>query len=75
MRLKFLPSFVKRKGRITKRQSQGLKNKDDFLILNIDDIKLFNKEYSSCHLEIGFGNAENLCSQAKLNPDILYIGL
>ena len=74
MRLKFLPSFVKRKGRITKRQSQGLKNKDDFLILNIDDIKLLNKEYSSCHLEIGFGNAENLCSQAKLNPDILYIG-
>tara|TARA_B100000212_G_scaffold244252_1_gene186301 strand:- start:1768 stop:2406 length:639 start_codon:yes stop_codon:yes gene_type:complete len=74
MRLKFLPSFVKRKGRITNRQSKGLKNKDNFLILNIDDIKLLNKKYSSCHLEIGFGNAENLCSQAKSNPDILYVG-
>ena len=74
MQLKFLPSFVKRKGRITKRQELGLNELDRFSINTINDIKLEKEKFSQCHLEIGFGNAENLCSAAKLNPNHLFIG-
>ena len=74
MQLKYLPSFVKRRGRITKRQSKALEQLDNFLVTNVDDIFKALKNYSSCHLEIGFGDAKHLCKEAKLNKDTLYIG-
>ena len=38
MQLKYLPSFVKRRGRITKRQSKALEQLDNFLVTDVDDI-------------------------------------
>tara|TARA_B100001250_G_scaffold406423_1_gene425461 strand:- start:11095 stop:11745 length:651 start_codon:yes stop_codon:yes gene_type:complete len=74
MRLKFLPSFVKRRGRITKNQEENLKFISDYSIKNIDDIKSIASDYSSCCLEVGFGNAEHIYLQATENPEILFIG-
>ena len=74
MRLKFLPSFVKRRGRITKKQEENLKNLSNFSIEDINDIQEECTKFSSCCLEIGFGNAENISHQALSNPEVLFIG-
>ena len=74
MRLKFLPSFVKRRGRITKNQEDNLKFLSDYSIKDICEINEIALDYSSCCLEIGFGNAEHIYLQAKENPDILFLG-
>ena len=74
MRLKFIPSFVKRKGRITKKQLLNLNYLPHYLVTNIDDVITDSYKYKKCILEIGFGNAENLISQALKNPDYLYVG-
>ena len=74
MRLKFLPSFVKRRGRITKNQEKNLKFLSDYSIKNIDDIQKVASNYSSCCLEVGFGNAEHIYLQATQNPEILFVG-
>ena len=74
MRLKFLPSFVKRKGRITKNQEENLRYLSDFSIKSLKQIKEEASTFSYCCLEIGFGNGEHLKSQALDNPDILFIG-
>jgi len=74
MRLKFLPSFVKRRGRITKKQEQSLKSLPDFSVHTINEIQSELKNFSECCLEIGFGNAEHLVQQAINNPEILFIG-
>ena len=74
MRLKFLPSFVKRRGRITKKQEENLKNLSNFSIEDINDSQEECTKFSSCCLEIGFGNAENISHQALSNPEVLFIG-
>ncbi len=74
MRLKFLPSFVKRRGRITKKQEQSLKSLPDFSVYTINEIQSELKNFNECCLEIGFGNAEHLIQQAIKNPEILFIG-
>jgi tRNA (guanine-N7-)-methyltransferase len=74
MRLKFLPSFVKRRGRITKNQEENLKFLSDFSIDNIEQIRKEVTHYSYCCLEIGFGNSDHLQSQALENPDTLFVG-
>ena len=74
MRLKFLPSFVKRRGRITKKQQENLKYLSNFSFKNLDDIKYDCSIFNLCCLEIGFGNSENLLKQAIENPEILFIG-
>ena len=74
MRLKFLPSFVKRRGRITKKQEENLKNLSNFAVEDINDIQEECTKFSSCCLEIGFGNAENISQQALNNPEVLFIG-
>ena len=74
MRLKFLPSFVKRKGRITKKQLTSLNHLRNYSVSNIEDIVADSAKYKKCILEIGFGNAENLISQALTNPEFLYVG-
>ena len=74
MRLKFLPSFVKRRGRITNNQEENLKSLSDYSISTFDDIEPDPSKFSHCCLEIGFGNAEHLYFQAINNPGILFIG-
>ncbi len=74
MRLKFLPSFVKRRGRITKKQEQSLKYLPDFSVHTINEVQYELKNFNECCLEIGFGNAGHLVQQAIKNPEILFIG-
>ena len=74
MRLKFLPSFVKRRGRITKKQEENLKNLPIFTVEDMNDLQEECTKFSSCCLEIGFGNAENISQQALSNPEVLFIG-
>ena len=74
MRLRFLPSFVKRRGRITNNQEENLKSLPDYSISTFDDIDPDPSKFSNCCLEIGFGNAEHLYSQAINNPGVLFIG-
>ena len=74
MQLKFLPSFVKRKGRITKKQIQSLSSLSEFSVKSIQEVEDFSKHFDKCYLEIGFGNAENIIFQATNNPSNLFIG-
>ena len=74
MQLKFLPSFVKRKGRITKKQIQSLSSLSEFSVKSIQEVEDFSKHFDKCYLEIGFGNAENIIFQAINNPGYLFIG-
>ncbi len=74
MQLKFLPSFVKRKGRITRKQTHSLRSLSEFSVKNIQEIEDFSKQFDKCYLEIGFGNAENIIFQATNNPSYLFIG-
>ena len=74
MRLKFLPSFVKRRGRITKKQEHSLRKLDNYSIKNFSEIISLARAYECCTLEIGFGNSEYLQRQAMENPRTLFIG-
>ena len=74
MQLKFLPSFVKRKGRITKKQTHSLSSLSEFSVKSIQEVEDFSKHFDKCYLEIGFGNAENIIFQAINNPSYLFIG-
>ena len=74
MRLKFLPSFVKRRGRITKKQEKSLTLLKDYSVFKISDIHKESLEYDKCCLEIGFGNAEHIIHQSINNPKTLFIG-
>ena len=74
MQLKFLPSFVKRKGRITKKQTHSLNSLLEFSVKSIQEVEDFSKHFDKCYLEIGFGNAENIIFQAINNPSYLFIG-
>ena len=74
MQLKFLPSFVKRKGRITKKQTHSLRSLSEFALKSIQEVENFSKQFDKCYLEIGFGNAENIIYQAINNPSYLFIG-
>ena len=74
MRLKFLPSFVKRRGRITKKQEHSLQKLGKYSIKSLSGIVSLSKDYDYCVLEIGFGNSEYLQREALENPSTLYIG-
>tara|TARA_B100000900_G_scaffold93771_1_gene77020 strand:+ start:7 stop:660 length:654 start_codon:yes stop_codon:yes gene_type:complete len=74
MRLKFLPSFVKRRGRITKKQEHSLRKLDNYSIKNLSEIISLSRAYEFCTLEIGFGNSEYLQRRAMENPSTLFIG-
>ena len=73
MQLKFLPSFVKRKGRITKKQTQSLTSLSEFSVKTIQEVEDISKQFDKCYLEIGFGNAENIICQATNEPSSLFI--
>ena len=74
MQLQFLPSFVKRKGRITRKQTHSLRSLSEFSVKSIQEVEDFSKHFDKCYLEIGFGNAENIIFQAINNPSYLFIG-
>jgi len=74
MRYKFLPSFVKRRGRITQSQEDNLNLLPNYLINSYEDICNEKANFSRLILEIGFGNGENILSLAKNNPDTLFVG-
>jgi len=67
----FLPSFVKRKGRITKYQINNLKDIEKYRFdINDSSNNNFNKKV----LEIGFGDGEHLIKIAEQDSDTLFIG-
>ena len=74
MHNKFLPSFVQRKGRITKSQEDNLKFLHRYHITSHAQILLDKSNFKKIILEIGFGNGENLINLAKENSQNLYIG-
>ena len=73
MRYKYLPSFVKRRGRITKSQEDNLSHLLSYEISSYSQILQVKKKFSKVVLEVGFGNGENTLALAKQNPDTLYI--
>lgn len=74
MHYKFLPSFVQRKGRITKSQEDNLNNLRSYQITSHSQILSEKDNFKEIILEIGFGNGESLVNLAKENPHNLYIG-
>ena len=74
MHYKFLPSFVQRKGRITKSQEDNLNNLHSYQITSHSQILSEKDNFKEIILEIGFGNGESLVNLAKENPHNLYIG-
>ena len=73
MRHKYLPSFVKRRGRITKSQEDNLSHLGSYEISSYLQILQAKKKFSKVVLEVGFGNGKNTLALAKQNPDTLYI--
>ena len=73
MRYKYLPSFVKRRGRITKSQEDNLSHLLSYEISSYSQILQVKKKFSKVVLEVGFGNGENTLALAKQNPNTLYI--
>ncbi len=67
MRHKFLPSFVQRKGRITKSQEKNLLSLPDYEISSYLEIQKAKNNFEKVILEIGFGNGENVFKFAKNN--------
>ena len=74
MRHKLLPSFVQRKGRITKSQEKNLLSLPDYEISSYLEIQKAKNNFEKVILEIGFGNGENVFKFANNNKENLYIG-
>ena len=74
MRHKFLPSFVKRRGRITRSQEKNLDLLPNYLVTTGKEIDDISKDFQKTILEIGFGNGGNILSLAKNNPETLFVG-
>jgi len=74
MQFKYLPSFVKRRGRITKHQESNVKQLSAYEVKDGEDFTALSKEFSKVFIEIGFGDGENIISMALNNPDSLFIG-
>ena len=73
MHYKFLPSFVQRKGRITKSQEDNLNNLHSYQITSHSQILTEKDNFKEIILEIGFGNGENTSFLAVKNPNALII--
>ena len=72
MRYKFLPSFVRRKGRITKLQEKNLIHLADYSLNDLSELN--NKSmFKKIALEIGFGNGEDFFSFAEKEKDTLFL--
>ncbi|WP_026957715.1 tRNA (guanosine(46)-N7)-methyltransferase TrmB [Aliagarivorans taiwanensis] len=72
-------SFVKREGRLTKRQEQALSQQWQNMGLdhqseNFDLAEVFGREAKTV-LEIGFGMGASLLEMAERNPEVNFIGI
>lgn len=72
-------SFVKREGRLTKRQEQALSQQWQSMGLdhqseNFDLAEVFGREAKTV-LEIGFGMGASLLEMAERNPEVNFIGI
>ncbi len=72
-------SFVRREGRLTTGQQSAINRYWPTYGLHSDQgqlnpEKVFGRS-APCVLEVGFGNGENLLSQAKAHPEINFIGI
>lgn len=78
-KVKAIPSFVRRQGRITSRQKQALEKLWPIYGLNLENGPLKFKEIfgreSQVFLEIGFGMGTSLLAMAKENPEHDFIGI
>jgi len=72
LRYNFLPSFVRRKGRITKLQEKNLNFLKDYLIKDPSTLN-DNRSFDKTALEIGFGNGEDFFSFAKEKNNTLFL--
>tara|TARA_B100001057_G_scaffold185340_1_gene186054 strand:- start:1031 stop:1675 length:645 start_codon:yes stop_codon:yes gene_type:complete len=72
LRYNFLPSFARRKGRITKLQEKNLSFLSDY---SLDDPNTLNNNpsFDKIALEIGFGNGEDFFSFAKEKNNTLFL--
>ena len=72
MRYNFLPSFARRKGRITKLQEKNLSFLANY---SLDDPNILNNDpsFDKIALEIGFGNGEDFFSFAKEKNSTLFL--
>ena len=78
MRLKFLPSFVKRKGRITKKQHMALETLTERYCLEsslpFDSQNCFANS-APVVLEIGFGMGESFVEMVRARPAENFLGI
>ena len=74
MHFNYLPSFVKRRGRITKKQIENIEELNKFSVSDFNDIRNISNNFKSSTIEIGFGDGENIISIAKENPETLFVG-
>ncbi|MCX7116468.1 MAG: tRNA (guanosine(46)-N7)-methyltransferase TrmB [Legionellales bacterium] len=74
-----IKSFVLRTGRVSHRQQVALDQwLSDYTISDSDSPICFEKEFgriAKTMVEIGFGMGASLCSMAKLQPDINFLGI
>lgn len=78
-RLRAIKSFVLRQGRLTPGQAKALEILwPDFGLRIADGVinpaQIFDNDSPIC-LEVGFGMGDSLAEQARLNPDLNYIGI
>ena len=77
--LRPIRSFVRREGRFTPGQKQALQ--DNWQIYGLDDhqktidIDAVFKRQATITLEIGFGMGASLCTMAKQQPEVNFIGI
>ena len=72
MRYNFLPSFARRKGRITKLQEKNLSFLADYSLDHPNTLN-DNPSFDKIALEIGFGNGEDFFSFAKEKNNTLFL--
>ena len=78
-RMRPIRSYVRREGRITRAQKRALGElwtqyglDDDLNELNF--VEVFGRK-APVVVEIGFGNGDNLCHLARVNPETDFLGL
>jgi tRNA (guanine-N7-)-methyltransferase len=73
-----IPSFVRRKGRVSKAQKRALNDLWPYYGIEIDEVldleAVFGRPAKK-HLEIGFGRGDALIAMAKAHPEYDYIGI
>ncbi len=77
--LRTIRSYVRREGRITRAQQRALAERWTRYGLDdrgyeLDFVEVFGRK-APVVMEIGFGNGDNLCHLARVNPDTDFLGV